>query len=103
MTVSFLFPVRCSFVEVAQVRIIEETTSFVKKASNSGRESTFSWVMESLYSFAKNYKFATVHSKCAFTSKQSVYMQDEDEIHVYVIFFLINKWVLRKIEVLREK
>ena len=33
------------------------------------------------------YKNATVHSKCAFRGKQSVDMQSEGEIYVYVIFF----------------
>ena len=35
-------PARCSFVKVAQARITEETASFAKKETNSGRESSFS-------------------------------------------------------------
>ena len=89
MPVSFVFMARCSFVEVVQVRITEETTSFMKKPSNSERELPFSWVMESLCSFAKNYKFATVQDKCAFMGKQSVYMQGGGEICVYIIFLPI--------------
>ena len=36
------------------------------------------------------YKNVTVHSKCAFRGKQSVYMQIWGEIFLYVIFFLCN-------------
>ena len=44
------------------------------------------------------YKNATVHNKCAFSGKQSVYLQGGGEIHVFVIFSLL-KMLLNHIKI----